>query len=155
MKKNKDHVKLKVREIEKRDLTNGFLLTLTNLSELGNIGSDLRRAEAVLSAIIANPLHKIFVAVDHDTLEIIGSTTLLIEQKFLHDGSKAGHIEDVVTRKGYQGLGVGSALIGHALWFAKMAGCYKVILDCSEANIGFYQKAGFRVHETSMRYDLH
>jgi glucosamine-phosphate N-acetyltransferase len=154
MKKNKDHVKLKVREIEKGDLTNGFLPTLTNLSELGNIGSDLRRAEAVLNSIIANPLHKIFVAVDQDTSEIIGSTTLLIEQKFIHDGGKAGHIEDVVTRRGYQGKGVGSALIEHALHFAKMCGCYKVILDCSEANIVFYQKVGFRVHEISMRYDL-
>ena len=39
-------------------------------------------------------------------LNIIGSTTLLIEQKFIHDGGKVGHIEDVVTRKGYEGFGI-------------------------------------------------
>ena len=42
---------------------------------------------------------------------MIGATTLLVEQKFIHSGGKAGHIEDVVTRKGFEGLGIGSALI--------------------------------------------
>jgi glucosamine-phosphate N-acetyltransferase len=59
-----------------------------------------------------------------------------------------------VTRKGFEGHGIGSALINHALHFARTVGCYKVVLDCSDNNISFYQKAGFRVHETSMRYDL-
>ena len=26
---------------------------------------------------------------------------------------------------------------------AKQNGCYKVILDCSESNVGFYEKCGF------------
>jgi len=86
--------------------------------------------------------------------EIIGTTTLLIEQKVIHDGGKAGHIEDVATRKRYEGLEVGSALISHALKYAESAGCYKVVLDCSESNIRFYQKNGFRIHETSMRHDF-
>lgn len=154
MKKSKEDFKLKVRGIKTDDLKNGFLSTLSNLSELGTIESDLGRAEAILKTINANPLHKIFVAVDDDTSKVIGTTTLVIEQKFIHGGGKVGHIEDVVTRKGYQGLGVGSALIRHSLQFAKKSGCYKVILDCSEANVGFYQRAGFRIHETSMRYDL-
>jgi glucosamine-phosphate N-acetyltransferase len=33
--------------------------------------------------------------------------------------------------------------------------CYKVILDCSQENIPFYEKSGFRKHEVSMRYDIH
>ena len=48
------------------------------------------------------------------------------------------------TRKGFEGLGIGSALINHALHFAKGAGCYKVVLDCSDTNISFYQKTGFK-----------
>ncbi|KFM14170.1 hypothetical protein AAA799O18_00780 [Marine Group I thaumarchaeote SCGC AAA799-O18] len=34
-------------------------------------------------------------------LIIIGSTTLFIEQKFIHDSGLVGHIEDVVVRKAY------------------------------------------------------
>lgn len=150
----KKNLKLEVREIELDDLKNGFFPTLRNLSELGFIQGDLVKAEQILSNIRANPLHKIFVAIDKETSEVIGATTLLIEQKFIHDGGKAGHIEDVVTRKGFEGLGIGTALIDHALRFAKTVGCYKIVLDCSEANISFYRKIGFRLHETCMRYDL-
>jgi glucosamine-phosphate N-acetyltransferase len=153
MNKKKD-IEFEVRGIKLSDLRKGYFSTLGNLSELGSIEENIEKAEGILNSIDANPLHKLFVAVDKQTSEVIGSTTLLIEQKFIHSGGKAGHIEDVVTRKGFEGLGIGSALINHALLFAKTVGCYKVVLDCSDANIRFYQKAGFKVHETSMRYDV-
>ena len=153
MTKKKD-LEFEVRGIELIDLRKGYFSTLKNLSEVGNIEENIDRAESVFKQINANPLHKIFVAVDKLTSDVIGSTTLLIEQKLIHNGGKAGHIEDVVTRKGFEGFGIGSALIDHALQVAKSVGCYKVVLDCSDTNIRFYQKAGFRVHETSMRYDL-
>jgi glucosamine-phosphate N-acetyltransferase len=124
------------------------------LSELGAIEENIEKAERILNDINANPHHRIFVAIDKETSEVIGATTLLVEQKFIHSGGKAGHIEDVVTRKGFEGLGIGSALINHALHFAETVGCYKVVLDCSDANIRFYQKTGFKVHETAMRYNL-
>jgi glucosamine-phosphate N-acetyltransferase len=154
MNNSKKDLKFEVREIELGDLKKGYFSTLRNLSELGTIEESMEKSEQILNNISANPLHRIFVAIDKETSEVIGATTLLIEQKFIHSGGKAGHIEDVVTRKGFQGLGIGSALINHALHFAKTVGCYKVILDCSDANIRFYQKTGFKVHETSMRYDL-
>jgi glucosamine-phosphate N-acetyltransferase len=37
---------------------------------------------------------------------------------------------------------------------ARKENCYKVILDCSQNNIPFYEKAGFREYEVSMRYDI-
>jgi glucosamine-phosphate N-acetyltransferase len=154
MSMSKEDLKFEVRELELGDLKNGYFFTLKNLSDLGNVEGNRERAELILNNINANPLHRIFVAIDKQTSEVIGATTLLVEQKFIHDGGKAGHIEDVVTRKGFEGLGIGSALINHALHFARTVGCYKVVLDCSDNNISFYQKAGFRVHETSMRYDL-
>ena len=154
MSMSKEDLKFEVREIELGDLNNGYFCTLKNLSDLGNVEGEREKAELILNNINANPLHRIFVAIDKQTSEVIGATTLLVEQKFIHDGGKAGHIEDVVTRKGFEGLGIGSALIKHALHFARTVGCYKVVLDCSDNNIRFYEKAGFRVHETSMRSDL-
>ncbi|MFZ0553882.1 MAG: GNAT family N-acetyltransferase [Nitrososphaeraceae archaeon] len=154
MSKSKKDLKFEIREIALGDLKNGYFPTIKNLSELGSIEGNIEKAEQVLDIISSNPLHKIFVAIDKQTSEVIGATTLLVEQKFIHSGGKAGHIEDVVTRKGFEGLGIGSALINNALNFAKAVGCYKVVLDCSDTNINFYQKTGFRVHETSMRYDL-
>jgi len=34
----------------------------------------------------------------------------------------------------------------------KAAGCYKVILDCAEKNIGFYEKCGFKRKEVTMAW---
>jgi glucosamine-phosphate N-acetyltransferase len=143
-----------IREIEQADLENGFFQTLSNLAILGRIRDDLEQAKKILQEIKSYPLYKIFVAVKNDDAGIIGSITLLIEQKFIHDGGKSGHIEDVVTRKEYEGIGVGSALVSAALAFAREKNCYKVILDCSEKNVPFYEKIGFRRNEISMRYDL-
>ena len=143
-----------IREIEQADLEKGFFQTLSNLAMLGRIHDDLEQAKKILQEIKSYPLYKIFVAVKNDDAEIIGSITLLIEQKFIHDGGKSGHIEDVVTRKEYEGIGVGSALVSAALAFAREKNCYKVILDCSEKNAPFYEKIGFRRNEISMRYDL-
>jgi glucosamine-phosphate N-acetyltransferase len=142
-----------IREIEQADLQKGFFQTLSNLTQVGKIYDDYERAKRILQEIKSYPFYRIFVAVKDDG-EIIGSTTLLIEQKFIHDGGKVGHIEDVATRKEYEGKGVGSALIRTSLEFAKEKKCYKVILDCSEVNIPFYKKIGFKEHEVTMRYDI-
>jgi glucosamine-phosphate N-acetyltransferase len=143
-----------IREIEQADLEKGFFQTLSNLTILGRIRDNLEQAKKILQEIKSYPLYKIFVAVKNDNTEIIGSITLLIEQKFIHDGGKAGHIEDVVTRREYEGIGIGSALVSAALAFAREKNCYKVILNCSEKNVPFYEKIGFRRNEISMRYDI-
>ncbi|MEM2760791.1 MAG: GNAT family N-acetyltransferase [Nitrososphaerales archaeon] len=149
----KTKINFKIREIKEDDLGKGFFKTLSNLAEIGEVSKNSLKARKILQAIKSNPLHKIFVAVSDDG-EVIGLTTLLIEQKFIHDGGKVAHIEDVVTRKEYQGLGIGSALIHKVLKLAKERNCYKVILDCSERNVEYYEKLGFKRHSVSMRYDL-
>jgi glucosamine-phosphate N-acetyltransferase len=150
---SKEKINFLVREIEEEDLQNGLFQTLSNLTEIGKIYNDVIKAKKILQEIKTCPFYKIFVAVKDDGV-IIGTTTILIEQKFIHDGGRIGHIEDVATRNDYEGLGVGSALIRACLDFAKKKNCYKVILDCSEKNIPFYKKIGFKEHDTSMRYDI-
>ena len=56
---------------------------------------------------------------------------------------KVGHIEDVVIDEKYKGNGLGKDIVFYATSIAKKNGCYKVILDCSDDNIGFYIKSGY------------
>jgi glucosamine-phosphate N-acetyltransferase len=142
-----------VREIKKSDIQRGLFETLSNLSLVGEINQDLERASKLMHEIEENKLYKIFVA-ESESGQIIGSITLLVEQKFIHNGGKVGHIEDVVTRKEFSGKGVGSSLVQKCIDVAKDEKCYKVILDCSDDNVPFYEKAGFRKHEVSMRYNI-
>src|SRR5581483_8719029 len=145
-------VRFDVREMSEADLKKGFFETLGNLAEIGMIKNDQETAKRILQQVMSSPFYKIFVAAKTDG-EIIGSNTLLIEQKFIHNGGKVGHIEDVVTKSGYEGMGVGRALVAKALAFAAEMKCYKVILDCSEENVQFYRKMGFKEHGLSMRHD--
>lgn len=75
--------------------------------------------------------------------EVVGTASLLLEPKLLGGGSVAGHIEDVAVRQGWDGRGVGSALVSALLERARGAGAYKVILDSSDENAGFYERLGF------------
>ena len=140
-----------VRELEEKDLENGFLEIINSFRPIGNLKNE--RIKEILKEIKGNTNHKIFVAVN-DESKIVGTTTLFIEQKFYHEGGLAAHIEDVVTHEDFRKMGVGSALLKQAIEAAKSAGCYKVILDCSEENSTFYERVGFKKHGVEMRMSL-
>ena len=76
-----------------------FLETLDSLRKTSDL--DKKIGKDILKKIISNPDHIIHVAEENG--KIIGSTTLFIEQKFIHNGGKVGHIEDVVVSKEYEG----------------------------------------------------
>ena len=138
-----------IREIEEDDLKNGFLETLDFLRNTGDL--DKNKANEILKKIKQNPNHIIYVAIDNK--KIVGSTTLLIEQKFIHDGGFVGHIEDVVVRKDCEGKGIGIKLVTSLLERAKEKNCYKTILDCKDDVKQFYERIGFKRESNCMRYD--
>lgn len=139
-----------IRELKEEDLSNGFVETLSNLSEVGKLSNDTIRKREILREI-KNKNYRIVIAEDNQNHQIIGSATLLIEQKFIHNGGKAGHIEDVVTRKGYEGKGIGREILKELIKIAKDNECYKIILDCDEKLVKFYEKIGFKKHSIMMR----
>ena len=138
-----------IREIEENDLEKGFLESLDFLRKASDI--DKNKAKEILKKIKQNPNHIIHVAIDDK--KIVGSTTLFIEQKFIHDGGLVGHIEDVVIRKDYEGQGIGMKLVLRVLDIAKQRKCYKTILDCKDDVKAFYEKIGFHEESNGMRYD--
>jgi len=138
-----------IREIEEDDLEKGFLETLDFLRNTGDL--DKNKANEILKKIKQNPNHIIHVAIDNK--KIVGSTTLLIEQKFIHNGGLVGHIEDVVVRKDYEGKGIGIKLVTSLLERAKEKNCYKTILDCKDDVKQFYERIGFKRESNGMRYD--
>ena len=141
--------KIEIREIEEDDLEKGFLETLDFLRNASDL--DKNKANEILKKIKQNPNHIIYVAIDNK--KIVGSTTLLIEQKFIHDGGLVGHIEDVVVRKDYEGKGIGIKLVTSMLERAKEKNCYKTILDCKDDVKQFYERIGFKRESNGMRYD--
>lgn len=75
---------------------------------------------------------------------VVGSASLFMEQKFIHNLGKAGHIEDVVVRNSHRGQKLGKFLIDYLCQNGLKKGCYKIILDCEEEKVGFYEKCGLK-----------
>ena len=138
-----------IRKLQKEDLKNGFLSSLDSLRKTSDISDE--KAEIIFEKINSNPDHIIAVAILDG--KIVGSTTLLIETKFIHKGGKVGHIEDVVVDKKYQKNGIGEKIIKHLLKIANDKGCYKTILDCSDEVKPFYEKLGFKHNANALRFD--
>ena len=137
-----------IREIEYEDIDKGFLDVLENLVPPDI--SDKERAKNILQKIKMNPLHKIFVAEDDSNGKVVGTTTLLIEPKFINKGMQVGYIEDVSVRKEYEGLGIGSKLVTYATTYAiSIEGCRKVLLYCSQKTKPFYEKLGYQLANDS------
>ncbi len=128
---------MNIRKLQIDDLKKGYLQLLEVLTVVGEADFDKRFREMEK----LDPYLQIWIAEEGNT--IIGSATLFIEPKFIHSCSQVGHIEDVVVAREYQGKGVGRLLIETLKQVGKEAGCYKMILDCSEKNKVFYEKCGY------------
>ena len=152
---NKDSklpVKYTIREIEENDLERGILETLDNLAPVGELNKI--SAHNILQQIKSNPLHKIFVAIqeveDNNQGLVIGTTTLIIEPKFIFGGAKFGHLEDVAVRKGYERMGIGFKLVSYATESAAKMGCIRTVLYCSDDRMHFYEKIGYSYRDNCM-----
>ena len=140
---------VKIRQIQENDLFQGFLESLDSLRKAS--GLEENNAKLVLKKIRSNQNHVIMVAELNS--QIVGSITLLIEPKFIHQGGLVGHIEDVVVRSELQGKGIGEQLVNATLEYAKNHGCYKTILDCDDNVKPFYEKIGFKRNSNAMRFN--
>ena len=138
-----------IRKLRIEDLQNGFLTSLDSLRKASDL--DKSKAEEIFKKIDSNPDYTIAVAeIDG---KVVGSNTLLIEQKFIHQGGLVGHIEDVVVNKNFQGQKIGEKIMKYLLEIAKNQGCYKTILDCTDDVKPFYEKLGFKQVANELRFD--
>lgn len=142
-------VDITIRELEEKDLFNGFLESMDSLKLASNL--DIEKAKKIFEKISSNSNHFVYVAILDG--RVVGSTTMLIEPKFIHNGGNVAHIEDVVVSKDYQGKGIGEMLMRSLLDLAKDNNCYKTILDCTDEVKPFYEKIGFKITSNGMRYD--
>lgn len=139
---------IEIRELEYEDLDKGFLQVLDSLLPT-NI--DNSHAKEILEKIKSNPLHKIFVAEDTNSNMIVGTTTLLLEPKFIDGGMVVGYVEDVAVRKGCEGQGIGKQVMEKVIIYAKtIKHCRKLILYCSEKTKGFYEKNGLHLSKDAL-----
>ena len=147
--------------------------TLSCLTDAPYISNE--KIKEIITSIKDNPNHDIFVLVTflntnvNDYLmninknmkkmlntdyRIIGMGTIIIEQKLIHSGKQVAHIEDVVITKNYQNQKYGTILLNKLMDICETYDIYKIILDCSEKNVPFYNRFNFEHRNCGMAYYL-
>jgi glucosamine-phosphate N-acetyltransferase len=132
-----------IRTLDYGDYRKGFLqlleqLTIVDTKLIGELDfvnrvQDLKDAHG----------HLVYVMIDNNIDKIVATGTIFIEKKFIHKMGYVGHIEDVVVDQNYRNKGLGKEIINTLVEFARSIECYKVILDCSKENVGFYENCDF------------
>ena len=123
-----------IRPIETRDYHKQYIDLLNQLSKTNFTYNQFKK-------FIDNSdnLHIKVIEINN---KIIATGTLVVEKKLIHDISLAGHIEDIIIDKEYRGKGYGMKIIKHLVHLSEELGCYKVILNCKDELVGFYNKCG-------------
>jgi len=144
----------RARPLEPRD-KDGFLKLLSQLTTVGDVSEAMfneqlakierRDREHIIVFERLNPAER-----KAGEPEVLACATLVVEHKFIHGGRCVGHVEDVVVDSSTRGTGLGKMMVGQLTDMALAAGCYKILLNCAEKNIGFYEKCGYVVKEVSM-----
>uniref|UniRef100_A0A0A9XFX8 Glucosamine 6-phosphate N-acetyltransferase n=1 Tax=Lygus hesperus TaxID=30085 RepID=A0A0A9XFX8_LYGHE len=144
---------LMFRRAQVSDYDRGFPALLGQLTTLGNISREAyeQRLNTLVNINKTGPCtYWLLVAEDVESNRIIACGTLMVELKFIHECGKVGHIEDVVVDQEYRKLRIGQKMIKILLDIAEGEGCYKVMLDCNDTNVPFYQSVGFELNSRHM-----
>lgn len=133
---------IEFRKLSLQDYNSNFFELLNQLSECKKDSISFNDFNNFIKKLNSN--HQIFIILDSENNKIIGTGTILIEEKLIHNLSKVAHVEDIVVDSNYRKNGIGKFLIDNLIHYAKNQNCYKIILDCQDKNIPFYQKCGFQ-----------
>lgn len=119
-----------------------YLHTLSALTTVGQI-SEQQFGDLVHHWNSLPQIYYPHVIANHEGV-VVAAGMLLVEKKLIHECGLVGHIEDIAVAKTEQGKKLGHTMITRLTELSEKAGCYKVILDCSEHNVGFYEKCGLK-----------
>lgn len=96
----------------------------------------------------------IVTAVAYYDGKLIGTASIKFEWKYSYGTSIVGQIEDVVVDDRFRHRGIAKQLIEYLIKIAKNKNCRKVILNCKDDLVPFYQRYGFNRVGNEMRIDL-
>ena len=128
-----------ISNLSKHDYHSNYFYLLNQLTEIDPNSMEYETFCQFVEKL--NEHHIIKLIKKKESQQIVGSITVLIEEKLIHNFGKVGHLEDVVVDESMRGFGLGKKLLEIAE--GECSECYKLILDCSDENVKFYEKCGY------------
>ena len=137
---------MKVRQL----LVGDYELGLMNLMEQLTEAPPIKFEDFVKQYIKFGYNTSIYVIEDEEKKKIVGYGAIYIDYKFYRNCKNVGHIEDIIIDKEYRGQGLSKLIINKLLESAREKDCYKIILNCKDEYVGYYQKMGFKIVGNTM-----
>uniref|UniRef100_A0A915CLM3 Glucosamine 6-phosphate N-acetyltransferase n=1 Tax=Ditylenchus dipsaci TaxID=166011 RepID=A0A915CLM3_9BILA len=131
-----------LRWLEVDDFNKGFIELLSQLTSVGQISSE--KYEERFQAMAQTNCYHVLVIEDLNAKKIIGSATLVLEYKFIHECGCRGRIEDVVVDSSARGKAFGKLLNSVLVKLAQHFEVYKLSLECKDGLITFYEQFGYK-----------
>ncbi|KAK9496857.1 hypothetical protein O3M35_012916 [Rhynocoris fuscipes] len=142
---------LRLRPLRIDDYEAGYMQLLSQLTEVGDYDKD-KFIETFKIMKQHKGMYYVTVIEDLSSGQVIGTGTLLIEQKFIHNCALRGRVEDVVVNSEYRGKQLGKLIIHTLTLMSKHLKCYKVTLDCKDSNRPFYESLGYKKEESNSNF---
>jgi glucosamine-phosphate N-acetyltransferase len=137
-----DH--LVMRPLSIVDCNRGFVQLLSQLTDIGDLCKD-KFIQRFRSMKVCPGTYYTVVIEDKRNDQIVGSATLVVEQKFIHAAAIRGRVEDVVVSEICRGKQLGKLLVETLILLGRHLGVYKISLECKDDNTKFYESLGFAV----------
>eukprot|EP01112_Ceratiomyxa_fruticulosa_P017890 TRINITY_DN5648_c0_g4_i2.p1 TRINITY_DN5648_c0_g4~~TRINITY_DN5648_c0_g4_i2.p1 ORF type:complete len:176 (+),score=23.06 TRINITY_DN5648_c0_g4_i2:230-757(+) len=135
------------RPLQQDDYARGVVKLLSQLTEVGDLSKatfESRWREMANANNSLGPTYHIVVCEDVKSKTIVAIGTLFVERKFIRNAGLCGHIEDIVVDSAMRGKNLGLKVIEILKEIGQKVGCYKILLDCDQKNVPFYEKCGFK-----------
>ncbi|KAF6201836.1 hypothetical protein GE061_004231 [Apolygus lucorum] len=142
---------LVVRPLSLLDYSKGYTSVLEQLTAVGDV-TEKSFKETFNKMKSCENTYYVTVIEDTNTGEVIGTGTLLIEQKIIHSCASRGRLEDIVVSDVYRGKQLGKLLVLLLTQLSKTLNCYKVSLDCKDSNRPFYEGVGYKRDEGNSNF---
>ncbi|GFN94534.1 glucosamine-6-phosphate n-acetyltransferase [Plakobranchus ocellatus] len=128
----------KLRPLCLEDFDKGYLQLLGQLTSVGEVTKE-QFEDRFNKMKACDDSYYVTVIEDTSVNQVIGSATLVKEQKFIHHCSARARVEDVVVSDVYRGKQLGKVLVDVLVALGKKLNCYKISLECKDHNVKFYK----------------
>ncbi|CAF0727581.1 unnamed protein product [Adineta ricciae] len=141
-----------LRPLALSDFHHGFVDLLRQLTECGTITYNdyLKRFQQMKQC--PNTYYVLVIEDLTSDQQIVGTTTLVCEKKFIRQLGVRGRVEDVVVHDRCRGQQLGKLMVDLLTQFARdVCDCYKISLECKDHLVTFYQQFGYD-HEDKQNF---
>jgi GNAT superfamily N-acetyltransferase len=117
--------------------------------------ADHAAMRAVLADMAAYPHFRAYIV--YKDRQPVASFSLMVFASPSHGGQPQALLDAVVVSRAHRGRGIGEAMVREALYMARQADCYKLILSSNLKRRDahrFYEHLGFRQHGISYGMEL-